>query len=293
MKKNIMKKNIPPLIGIMIILVISIPMILYLIGLTNPLEEISKIEEEFPKKDIKYFFGNDYYPILEEESTYDCDLEMDISTVEKTVSLNTKCKVTPPFSAIEAFLAVVRGNIETKGVTYYSGVDRSDDEEEAIEKRLGMIDYPFFAVSEGEEITGEGETSLCFLPCIDGLPPSSFDVLSVGYSPSRNYLSRLFDDYDEEEFKKLIVSSNYSLEFYYENMEEKFEWRYLFGQFDVGKFNLEITFDKPIKEIKCEREDIEPLNKIPSFNCEVDKINEKSFSVKGFATGLDKLIAIW
>jgi hypothetical protein len=258
MKKNIMKKNIPPFIGIMIILVISIPMILYLIGLTCSFEEIPKIEEEFPKKDIKYFFGNDYYPILEEESTYDCDLEMDVFTVEKRVSLNTTCKVTPPFSAIEAFLAVVRGNIETKGVIYYSGVDEDDDEKEAIKKRLGMIDYPFFAVSEGEEITEEGETSLCFLPCIDGLPPSSFDVLSVDYSPSRNYLSNLFDNYDEEEFKKLIVSSNYFIEFYYENMEERFEWRYLFGQFDVGKFNLEITFDKPIKEIKCEREDIEP-----------------------------------
>ena len=286
-----MKKNIPPLIGITIILVISVPMILYFIGLTSPLEEIPKIGQGFPKKDIKYFFGNDYYPILEEESTYDCDLEMDISTVEKTVFLDTKCKVTPPFSAIEAFLAVVRGNIETKGVTYYSGVDENDDQKEAIKKRLEIIDYPFFAVSEEEEITEE--TSLCFLPCLDDLPPSSFDVLTVDYSPSRNYLSKLFDNYDEEEFKKLIVSSNYSLEFYYENMEEKFEWRYLFGQFDVGKFNLEITFDKPIKEIKCEREDIEPLNKIPSFNCEVDKIDEKSFNVKGFATGLDKLIATW
>ena len=276
MKKNIMKKNIPPFIGIIIILVISIPMILYLIGLTSSFEEIFKIEDGFQKKDIKYFFGNDYYPILEEESTYDCDLEMDISTVEKTVSLSTKCDVTPPFSAIEAFLAVVRGNIETKGVTYYSGVDENDDEKEAIKKRLEIIDYPFFAVSEEEEITEE--TSLCFLPCIDGLPPSSFDVLSIDYSPSRNYLSRLFDNYDEEEFKKLVVSSDYSLEFYYENMEEKFEWRYLFGQFDVGEFNLEITFDKPIKEIKCEREDIEPLNEIPLFDCEVDKINEKSFS---------------
>ncbi len=291
MKKNIMKKNIPPFIGIIIILVISIPMILYLIGLASSFEEISKTEDGLQKKDIKYFFGNDYYPILEEESTYDCDLEMDISTVEKTVSLNIKCNVTPPFSAIEAFLAVVRGDIETKGVIYYSGVDENDDEKEAIKKRLEIIDYPFFAVSEEEEITEE--TSLCFLPCIDGLPPSSFDVLNVDYSPSRNYLSNLFDNYDEEEFKKLIVSSNYSLEFYYENMEEKFEWRYLFGQFDVGEFNLEITFDKPIKEIKCEREDIEPLNKIPLFDCEVDKIDEKSFSVKGFATGLDKLIAIW
>ena len=64
-------------------------MILYLIGLTsltNPLEEIFKTEEEFPKKDIKYFFGNDYYPILEEESTYDCDLEMDISPKKEIVS---------------------------------------------------------------------------------------------------------------------------------------------------------------------------------------------------------------
>ena len=290
-----MKKNIPPFIGIIIILVISIPMILYLIGLTSltsPLEEIFKTEEEFPKKDIKYFFGNDYYPILEEESTYDCHLEMDISTVKKTVFLNIKCKVTPPFSAIEAFLAVVRGNIETEGVTYYSGVDENDDEKEAIKKRLEIIDYSFFVVSEEEEIIEE-ETSLCFLPCLDGLPPSSFDVLSVDYSPSRNHLSRLFDNYDEEEFKKLIVFSNYSLEFYYENMEEEFEWRYLFGQFDVSKFNLEITFDKPIKEIKCEREDVEPLNKIPPFDCEVNKIDEKSFEVKGFATGLDKLIAIW
>ena len=290
-----MKKNIPPLIGIMIILVISIPMILYLIGLTNSLEEIPKIGEEFPKKDIKYFFGNDYYPILEEESTFDCDLEMNISTVEKTVSLSTKCNVTPPFSAIEAFLAVVRGNIETEGVTYYSGVDKNDNEEEVIKKRLETIDYPFFVVSEGEEITEEitKETSLCFLPCLDGLPPFSFDVLSVSYSPNRNYLSNLFDNYDEEEFKKLVVSSNYSLEFYYENMEEKFEWRYLLGQFDVGKFNLQITFDKPIKEIKCEREDIEPLDEIHPFDCEVNKIDEKSFEVRGFATGLDKLIVLW
>jgi len=249
-------------------------------------EEI--IEE---KKDIKYFFGNDYYPILDKESTYDCDLEMNISTVEKTVSLNTECKVAPPFSAIEAFLAVVRGNIETKGVTYYSWLDENDNEEEAIKKKLEIIDYSFFAVSEGEEITDK--TSLCFLPCIDGLAPSSFDVLNVDYSPSRDHLSNLFANYDEEEFKELFVSSNYSLEFYYENMEEKFEWRYLLGQFDVGKFNLKITFDKPIKEIKCEREDIEPLNKIHSFDCEVNKIDEKSFSVKGFASGLDKLIAIW
>ena len=82
-------------------------------------------------------------------------------------------------------------------------------------------------------------------------------------------------------------------EFYYENMKEKFEWRYLLNQFDVGKFNLKIIFDKPIKEIKCEREDIEPLDKIHSFDCEVNKIDERSFEVKGFATGLDKLIAIW
>jgi len=291
MKKNIMKKKISSLVGITIILIISIPMIFYLIGLISSLEEISKTKEEFQKKDIKYFFGNDYYPILEEKSTYDCDLEMDISTVEKTVSLNTKCEVTPPFSAIEAFLAVARGNIETKGVTYYSWVDENDDEKEAVRKRLEIINYSFFAVSEGEEVTEEA--NVCFLPCIDGLLPSSFDVLSVDYSPNRDHLSNLFDNYDQEKFKELIVSSNYSLKFYYEKMEEKFEWRYLFGQFDVGEFNLQITFDKPIKEIKCEREDIEPLDKIPSFNCEVDKIDDKSFQVKGFATGLDKLIAIW
>ena len=150
-------------------------------------------------------------------------------------------------------------------------------------------------VSEGEEITEEitEKTSLCFLPCLDGLPPSSFDVLSVDYSPSRNYLFSLFDNYNGEEFKKLVVSSNYSLKFYYEKMEKEFEWRYLLGQFDTGKFNLQITFDKPIKEIKCEREDIEPLNEIPPFDCEVNEIDEKSFEVKGFASGLDKLIAIW
>ena len=280
------------IIGILIVVILFFAAIICWIFLQK--EEKPFIPEEIieEEKDIKYFFGNDYYPILEEESTYDCHLEMDISTVKKTVFLNIKCKVTPPFSAIEAFLAVVRGNIETEGVTYYSGVDENDDEKEAIKKRLEIIDYSFFVVSEEEEITEE-ETSLCFLPCLDGLPPSSFDVLSVDYSPSRNHLSRLFDNYDEEEFKKLIVFSNYSLEFYYENMEEEFEWRYLFGQFDVSKFNLEITFDKPIKEIKCEREDVEPLNKIPPFDCEVNKIDEKSFEVKGFATGLDKLIAIW
>jgi len=282
------------IIGILIVVILFFTAIIGWIFLRN--EEKPFIPEEIigEEKDIKYFFGNDYYPILEEEeSTYDCDLEMNISTVEKTVFLNTKCKVTPPFSAVEAFLAVVRGNIETKGVTYYSGADKDDDEKEAIRKRLEMINYPFFAVSEGEETTGGEEASLCFLPCLDGLPHSSFDILSVNYNPDRDYLSNLFDNYDEEKFKKLVVFSNYSLKFYYETMEEKFEWRYLLGQSDVGKFNLQITFDKPIKEIKCEREDVKPLNEIHSFDCEVNKIDDKSFEVKGFATGLDKLIAIW
>jgi len=284
-------KNIIIGIAIAVVLVFSI-----IIGWALlPKEEKPFISEEIieEEKDIKYFYGNDYYPILEKESTYDCDFKMDISTVEKTVSLDTKCNVTPPFSTIEAFLAVVRGDIETKGVTYYSGVDKNDDEKEAIRKRLEIIDYPFFAVSEGQEGQIAGETSLCFLPCFDSLPPSSFDVLSVDYSPNRNYLSELFDNYDEEEFKKLVISSNYSLKFYYENMKKKFEWRYLLGQFDTGKFNLQITFDKPIKEIKCQRDDAEPLDKISPFDCEVDEIDEKSFKVKGFASGLDKLIAIW
>jgi hypothetical protein len=292
------KKNINPFIGITIVLIISVPLIFYLIGLVSSLSivEVPKIGENFAKKDIKYFYGNDYYPILEKESTYDCDFKMDISTVEKTVSLDTKCNVTPPFSTIEAFLAVVRGDIETKGVTYYSGVDKNDNEEESLKKRLEIIDYPFISVvgEEEEQFTGEERTtSLCFLPCLDGLPPSSFDVLDVSYNPDRNYLSNLFDNYDEEEFKKLVISSNYSLEFYYENMDKSFEWRYLLGQFDTGKFNLQITFDKPIKEIKCERDDIKPIDEISPFDCEVDKIDEKSFKVKGFATGLDKLIALW
>ncbi|OIP75765.1 MAG: hypothetical protein AUK07_00965 [Parcubacteria group bacterium CG2_30_36_21] len=292
------KKNINPLIGITIILVISIPIILYLIGLTSSFleSEIFKIGEDFQKKDIRYFYKNDYHPILERKSTYDCDSEINVSFLEKTVFINTKCNVVSPFSAIEAFLAVARGTIEIDGIIYYSGANQEDDEKEAFRKRLESIAYPFIAMAEGEEkieTQPMEETNLCFLPCLDGSPPSSFDVLDVIYNPDRNYLSNLFDNYSGEEFQKLVVSSNYSLKAYYEKMEERFEWRYLLGQFDTGKFALKITFDKPIKEIKCQRDDIEPLDEISPFDCEVDEIDEKSFEVKGFASGLDKLIVLW
>lgn len=267
-------------ITLTIILVIAISLITFCFKKSSKGEITAGLTE---------FYKKDYHSILEKQSTYDCNLEVDVQTSEKVISINSECTVMPPHAAIEAFLAVARGDLEINGGKFRTGSDWNADPREAVKQRLEFINYPVVA-SEIKKSVKEEMKNLCFLPCVDDSLPVSFEVLTVNYTPSKEELSNLFVDYNWEKFEDLVVHSTYSYKIRYKNMERKIEWRYLLGQFETGRFDLTITFDKPIKLINCQREEIKTLMRMPSIECKVTKIDEKTFNIKGFSTGLERLI---
>jgi len=238
------------------------------------------------------FYKNDYYSILDTKSTYYCNIYMNVRTSDKLILMDSYCNATYPYSAIEAFLAVGRGNISADGSTHYTGLGWVMSEAEAVKKRLQFIESPFVAERPNETSTS-GITYLCHLPCLDGNSPASFDVLSVNYNPDKEGLSRLFQDYNLEKFRGLTVYSEYSYIVYYNSADHMFEWRYFVGQFDLGKFNLKIEFDKPILNITNRRDEIQTVVEIPKENYEVVKLSENVFSITGAATAVDKLVIRW
>ena len=281
---------------IIVIIVIAIGGVVYWRYFQN-----KKVMKKEPSKEeitagLSEFYQKDYSSISEKQSTYDCNLQVDVQTSSKTISIDSKCTVTPPYSAMEAFLAVARSNLKINGMEFSvapgstkTGLDWDDDEKEAVKKRLESIAQPAVAIQKGAKPPKE-QNNLCFLPCVDDSPPASFEVLKVTYNPSREELSKLFLNYNQEKFKDLVINSTYSYKTHYKKIGSKIEWRYLLGQFETGKFDLAITFDVPVKSLTCERENIKTLIKIPSFDCKVTKLGEKKFNVKGFSTGLEKLV---
>jgi hypothetical protein len=251
-----------------------------------------RVEREKLVVGLSKFYKNDYYKILENQSTYFCNIFMKILTLEKMILIDTQCTVTPPYSAIEAFLAVGRGNISTNGMKFYTGLSWDMDEKEAFKHRLQLIAYPIVAVRINETVVGN-TTYLCFLPCLDNSQPTSFDILSVKYNPSKEQLSKLFQDYSQEKFKELIVYSEYKYVLHYDHADDMLEWRYLLGQFESGKFKLEIEADKQIVDIKNERDEVQTLIEIPKGEYEIIKLGENLYTIRGFATGVDRLVVKW
>ena len=250
------------------------------------------VNREKVAEGLSEFYENDYYTILNEQKTHYCSLKVRIMTETKTISINSNCVAEYPYSAFEAFIAVARGNVTTGESIYYTNLERNDDEIEAARKRLQLIQYPIFA-SSGNGTAPENTTNLCFLPCSDGIPSSSFEVLSVNYTPDRESLSKLFEDYSLEKFNGLKVYSNYSYRLYYDSMENIIEWRYLISQFDLGSFDLEIESDRPPAKIENKRDEIKSLVDIPEEEYEITEVNENKFIVKGVATGVDMLVIKW
>ena len=276
---------------IIVIIVIAIGGVVYWRYFQNKKVITKEPSKEEITAGLSEFYQKDYSSISEKQSTYDCNLQVDVQTSNKVISIDSKCTVTPPYSAMEAFLAVARGSLKIKGAEFSvaPGLDWDDDEKEAVKKRLESIAQPVVAIQKGAKLPKE-QNNLCFLPCIDNLPPTSFEVLKVTYNPNREELSELFLNYNQEKFKDLVINSTYSYKTHYKKIGSKIEWRYLLGQFETGKFDLTITFDTPVKSVTCEREKIKTLIKIHSFDCKVTKLGEKKFNVKGFSTGLEKLV---
>jgi hypothetical protein len=296
-----MIKKISPILGIIVLLAIALPLIFYVIGyiVNNYPEEFSfSLEEKETKMDIRDFYLEDYPLIFAEESSYDCHIKMGVSSERKEITLNTQCEITPPYSALEAFYAVARGILEKEGVSYYTYLDKSADEEEAFEKKLGTLSYPTVASNvpseeHSEEEILEGEGNLCVVPCVGGEIPKSTEVLDVSYQPGVKELEELFQDYKWANFKDLTLVSEYAFKAIYESMEGKIEWRYLMGQHYSGAFEMELVLDKPATTVECLREESDLIGEAPDFDCSVEKENDYLYRIKGFASGLDKLTIIW
>jgi len=236
------------------------------------------------------FYGNDYNRIFENISTYDCKLDVMVYSANRSILINANCTVKPPYSALEAFLAVARGNISYDG-TVYTNIDWTANDTEAVKRTLEIRSYHVFPVGPNESLPANATTApLCLIPCADDLPATSFDVLSVNYNPNKDTLSELFINYDWNNFKNLTIHSTYSYLAFYSDIKNKLEWRYLLGQYVEGKFNLQIKFDKPPNKVTCEREEGAGTGE---FNCTVSKLDEQIYNVKGFASGLDRLIVLW
>lgn len=295
-----MIKKISPILGVIVLLAIALPLIFYVIGyiINNYPEEFSfSLEEEEAKMDIRDFYLEDYPLIFAEESSYDCHIKMGVSSEKKEITLNTRCEINPPYSALEAFYAVARGTLEKEGVSYYTYLDKSANEKKAFEKKLEMLSYPSVAGTvsseeNAEEDISEGE-SLCIVPCVDGEIPKSTEVIDVSYQPGVKELEKLFQDYKWANFKDLTLVSEYAFKAVYENMEEKVEWRYLLGQHYNGNFEMELVLDKPATTVECLREESDLIGEASDFDCSVEKENDYLYRIKGFASGLDKLIIIW
>ena len=277
------KVFLPLLMSIIIIAALFIAITIYNNNQVKPEEITSGLSE---------FYKNDYYNILEYQKDHYCDIEMKIWTSNKSVLINSHCTAEYPYSALEAFIAVARGNIENNESVYQTNLDWSMSEEEAFGHKLQLIQYPLVSVS----LNGTTEAVapyLCFTPCLDNNPPDSFNVTSVKYSPDRKQVSNLFRNYSLDNFRGLNFKSDYSYTLFYKSMENVLEWRYLVGQADIGKFRLSIETDKPPSTLKNEREDIRTLFEIPEEEYNIDKISENEYVVSGSATGIDKLVIEW
>jgi hypothetical protein len=250
----------------------------------------SESKEEKDDKNIASFYADEYHLILEKKSTYDCNIKLDISMEEKLFSVNMNCNISPPYSAFEAFLASVRGKIEKDGVIFDSGISKEAKIDKAFKERIEIMNEPIGVVSDSESDKSGSSKKMCFLPCVDGLNPSSFEVLDISYNPSQEVLNNLFNNYKEDTFKDLDLNSSYSLKAHYEKMEDCLEWRYLIGQFYSGKFSVDLFLDKEVKEVLCQREDSEFLEEDDDFNCDVSRIDENNFKVSGFTDGFYKLV---
>lgn len=250
--------------------------------------EDEDIDEDI--KDIAEFYAKKYHAVLEKESTYDCNIKMDVSLEEKSVLIEMDCNVSPPYSALEAFYSVLRGKIETDGVMYDSNIPEGYGEKEAFKEKIEVMDYPFVTISDSEESENYETESLCFLPCVDSANYDYWEVMDVSYDPSREELISFFNNYSEEKFEDLIVNSKYSFEVYYSKMENVLEWRYLLGQFYEGKFKTELFLDRPVERVDCRREETDSPEESTDFNCEVTEINKSNFEINGFTDGFYKLI---
>ncbi len=296
-----MVKKISPILGIIVLLAITLPLIFYLIGyIINNYPEYFSLDsgEEESTMDIRDFYLEDYPLIFAEDSSYDCHIKMGVSSERKEIIINTECEIASPYSALEAFYAVARGTLEKEGVKYYTYLDASADEEEAFKKRLEILSYPYMSGGSSsqeneEEKNASEEKSLCIVPCVGGRTPESTEVVKVSYQPGINELEKLFQNYKWAHFKDLTLISEYAFKALYEDMEEKIEWRYLLGQHYNGNFEMELVIDKPADAVECLREESDLIGSAPDFDCSVEKENDYLYKIKGFASGLDKLIILW
>jgi len=277
------KVFLPLLLSLIIIIIIFIAVSIY----KPPVSQESLVQG------LTDFYRYDYYNVIkEQQNQLYCDIEMKVNTASNSVLVNSNCIAEYPYSAFEAFYAVARGDISAEGSTLYTNLDWEMSNEEAFESRLEFIQYPFFATITGE-IPDISPTFLCFVPCLDEKGPTLTDVLSVEYKPDKEQTSRLFKDYSLDNFRDLTFYGDYKYMLYYESAEHGLKWRYLMGQFDFGRFRLEIEVDKPVLSIENQREDIKTLEEIPEYEYEITKVSENKFIVSGSGTGIDVLVVEW
>lgn len=259
---------------------VFVPLLLSVIILAVIFASVFLYNEYQPEGDmiqgLTEFYENDFYNLLDYQRDQICVIEMKVWTVNSSVLINSSCIAQYPYSALEAFMSVARGDIGSGEDIYYTNLDWNMSEGEALETRLKLLLYPF--------------EQMCSLPCLDDNLPYDIDVIDVGYEPEAGKVSEMFRDYSLENFAGTVFKSHYRYVLHYEDFGNTLKWKYLLGWGDQGNFVLKIDVDKPISNLKSERV-LETQGKGNEYV--LNKTGESSFTIRGFTVGTDMLVVEW